>query len=111
MSSRAATILIVDDELQNRRLLEALLKPEGYLTLTAANGDEALASIAQCAPDLILLDVMMPGMDGHELATLLKAEPATSDIPIIMVTAQIDGSARLAGLNAGAEEFLTKPVD
>ncbi len=54
---------------------------------------------------------MMPGMDGHELATLLKADAATSDIPIIMVTAQIDGSARLAVLNAGAEEFLSKPVD
>ena len=111
MTNPAATILIVDDELQNRKLLEALLKPEGYLTRTATNGAEALASIAQCAPDLILLDVMMPGMDGHELATLLKANPTTSDIPIIMVTAQIDRSARLAGLSAGAEEFLTKPVD
>ena len=107
----AASILIVDDEIQNRRLLEALLKPEGYLTRTAANGEEALASITRYPPDLILLDVMMPGMDGHELANILKANHATSDIPIIMVTAQIDRSARLAGLDAGAEEFLTKPVD
>ena len=107
----AASILIVDDEIQNRRLLEALLKPEGYLTRTAANGEEALASITRYPPDLILLDVMMPGMDGHELANILKANHATSGIPIIMVTAQIDRSARLAGLDAGAEEFLTKPVD
>ncbi|HTA65810.1 MAG TPA: EAL domain-containing protein [Xanthomonadaceae bacterium] len=111
MNSAHATILIVDDELQNRKLLEALLRPEGYVTIGAANGEEALASIAQCAPDLILLDVMMPGMDGYEVASVLKADPATSAIPIIMVTAQIDRSARLAGLGAGAEEFLTKPVD
>lgn len=111
MTSSAATILIVDDEIQNRKLLEVLLRPEGYVTLCAANGEEALASIAQRAPDLILLDIMMPGMDGYEVAGILKANPATSDIPIIMVTAQIDRSARLAGLNAGAEDFLTKPVD
>jgi diguanylate cyclase (GGDEF)-like protein/PAS domain S-box-containing protein len=111
MTSPAATILIVDDELQNRRLLEALLRPEGYLTQCAANGEQALAAIAQHAPDLILLDVMMPGIDGYQLAGMLKANPATSSIPIIMVTAEIDRGARLAGLNAGAEEFLTKPVD
>jgi len=111
MNGTAATILIVDDEIQNRKLLETLLRPEGYVTHSAANGEEALASIAQCAPDLILLDVMMPGMDGYEVASVLKADPATSAIPIIMVTAQIDRNARLAGLSAGAEEFLTKPVD
>jgi len=111
MTNPAASILIVDDEVQNCRLLEALLKPEGYRTRTAANGEEALASIAQYPPDLILLDVMMPGMDGHEIAGILKSNRATSDIPIIMVTAQIDRGARLAGLDAGAEEFLTKPVD
>jgi diguanylate cyclase (GGDEF)-like protein/PAS domain S-box-containing protein len=106
-----ATVLIVDDELKNRKLLEILLRPEGYLTQTAASGEEALASIAQCAPDLILLDVMMPGMDGYAVANLLKANPVTSNIPIIMVSAQVDRAARLAGLNAWAEEFLTKPVD
>jgi diguanylate cyclase (GGDEF)-like protein/PAS domain S-box-containing protein len=109
--SAAANILIVDDEIQNRRLLEILLKPEGYLTRSAANGEDALASIAKSAPDLILLDVMMPGLDGYEIATLLKAQPATAHIPIIMVTAQIDSKARLDGLSAGAEEFITKPVD
>jgi len=111
MTSLTASILIVDDEIQDRKLLEALLRPEGYLTFSAANGEEALASIAQHAPDLILLDIMMPGMDGYQVASLLKANPATANIPIIMLTALIDRSASLAGLNAGAEDFLTKPVD
>ena len=109
--SQPATILIVDDESQNRKLLEALLRPEGYLTICAANGEEALASVAQQAPDLILLDIMMPYMDGYQVASILKANPATCNIPIIMVTAQIDRGARLAALHSGAEEFLTKPVD
>jgi diguanylate cyclase (GGDEF)-like protein/PAS domain S-box-containing protein len=111
MAVSVATILIVDDELQNRKLLEALLHPEGYTTICVANGEEALAAVAASPPDLILLDVMMPGMNGHEVAGILKANPATSNIPIVMVTAQIDRSARLAGLESGAEEFLTKPVD
>ena len=106
-----ATILIVDDELQNRKLLVTLLRPEGYCTRTAANGEDALASIAQSAPDLILLDIMMPGMDGYQVARSLKSDPATSNIPIVMITALIDRSARLAGLDAGVEDFLTKPVD
>jgi diguanylate cyclase (GGDEF)-like protein/PAS domain S-box-containing protein len=111
MTSPVATILIVDDEASNRKLLEALLHAENYLTLTAANGEDALAAIAQLAPDLVLLDIMMPGMDGYQVASTLKANPATAHIPIIMLTAQIDRSAKLAGLKSGAEEFLTKPVD
>jgi diguanylate cyclase (GGDEF)-like protein/PAS domain S-box-containing protein len=106
-----ATILIVDDEVKSRKLLGVLLKSEGYRTLTAADGAGALALIAEHRPDLILLDVLMPGMNGFEVARLLKANPATASIPIIMVTAQVDRSSRLAGLNAGAEEFLTKPFD
>jgi diguanylate cyclase (GGDEF)-like protein/PAS domain S-box-containing protein len=106
-----ATILIVDDEVQNRKLLETLLRPEGYATVAVASGEEALALIARQAPDLILLDIMMPGMNGYEVATALKADPATSSIPIIMLTAMVDRAARLASLTAGVEEFLTKPVD
>ena len=105
------TILIVDDEPQNRKLLEALLRPEGYVTITANSGEEALASVRIRPPDLILLDVMMPGMDGYEVAKRLKTKPATLHIPIVMVTAQTDPSALIDGLNAGAEEFLTKPVN
>jgi PAS domain S-box-containing protein len=111
MNGTAAMILIVDDELSNRRLLEALLQAEDYSTISATNGEEALALVARHAPDLILLDIMMPGMDGYQVAKILKSNPASTNIPIIMVTAQVDRGARLAGLNAGAEEFLTKPVD
>ncbi len=111
MNNPVASILIVDDEVHNRKLLELLLQPEGYITRCAANGAEALASVAAQAPDLILLDVMMPGMDGHEVASRLKANPDTLHIPIIMVTALTDRAAQLAGLEAGAEEFLSKPVD
>ncbi|CUI03765.1 EAL domain-containing protein [Massilia antarctica] len=111
MTLRAPTILIVDDEAQNRRLLAVLLQPEGYRTRAAASGEEALAAIGAAAPDLILLDITMPGMDGYRVASILKADPATANIPIIMVTAHMERSARLASLDAGAEEFLTKPVD
>jgi diguanylate cyclase (GGDEF)-like protein/PAS domain S-box-containing protein len=106
-----ATILIVDDESTNRRLLQALLGHEGYVTRTAGTGAQALSSIADDPPDLILLDVMMPGMDGRQVARAIKADPATSKIPIIMVTAQTDREARLAALDAGAEDFVSKPVD
>jgi Osmosensitive K+ channel histidine kinase len=109
--SAPATILIVDDSDVNRRLIQALLGPQGYVTRTAANGEEALASITADPPDLILLDVLMPGLDGRQVASALKADPATANIPIIMVTAQADREARLAALDAGAEDFLTKPVD
>jgi diguanylate cyclase (GGDEF)-like protein/PAS domain S-box-containing protein len=88
-----------------------MLKPEGYLTVSAANGEEAIAAVAYAPPDLILLDIMMPGMDGYQVARILKGDPATANIPIVMVTAHSDRSARLAGLKAGAEDFLTKPVD
>ncbi len=106
-----ATILIVDDEIRNRRLLQALLGPEGYNTPMAATGTEALARIAENPPDLILLDAMMPGIDGRQVAAAVKADPATRNIPIIMVTARTDREARLLALAAGAEDFLTKPID
>jgi len=110
-TSTNITILIVDDESLNRKLLEAMLLPQGYRTVCAANGEEALAMIAQQAPDLILLDIMMPDIDGYQMATLLKTDPLTSSIPIIVVSALEDRSARLRGLAAGAEEFLSKPID
>jgi signal transduction histidine kinase len=106
-----ASILIVDDEIQNRRLLEVLLGPEGYVTRTAGGGKEALASIAEAPPDLILLDFLMPGIDGRQVASAVKANPATRNIPIIMLTALDHREALLAALDAGVEEFVTKPVD
>lgn len=108
---KQACILIVDDERHNRDLLEIMLKPEGFLLLTAANGEEALALVTRQPPDLILLDVMMPGMNGYEVAAKIKADPASKNIPIIMLTALDDRNARMLGLNAGAEDFLTKPLD
>jgi signal transduction histidine kinase/DNA-binding response OmpR family regulator len=108
---KQACILIVDDERHNRELLEIMLKPDGFLLLSAASGEEALALIARQPPDLILLDVMMPGMNGYDVAGKIKSDPATKNIPVIMLTALDDRNARMLGLNAGAEDFLTKPVD
>lgn len=106
-----ATLLIVDDEPQVRKLLETLLQYEGYHTQSVASGEEALALVAQQPPDLILLDIMMPGMDGYEVAHQLKGDPATANIPIIMLSALSEPSARLSGLQTGAEEFISKPVE
>jgi two-component system cell cycle sensor histidine kinase/response regulator CckA len=106
-----ARVLIVDDEPHIRRLLEAMLAAEGYLILTAGSGDEALAIVAEQPPDLILLDIVMTGMDGYEVAERIKGNPATKNIPIIMLTAMDDHGARMLALSAGAEDFLTKSVD
>ena len=111
IAEHPARILIVDDELLNRELLEIMLKPEGYHVLCAANGEEALALVDQHRPDLILLDIRMPGMNGYQVAAKIKGNLDIQNIPIIMVTAEHDRSARMLGLNAGAEDFLTKPVD
>ena len=111
MTDLQAKILIVDDELKNRELLKVLLKMEGYLILTANSGEEALEIVARNPPDLILLDVMMPDMDGYRVANKIKSDASTKSIPIIMVTALDDRNSKLRGLDAGAEDFLTKPVD
>jgi two-component system cell cycle sensor histidine kinase/response regulator CckA len=104
-------VLIVDDERQNRDLLAVMLGSEGVLVLTAGSGEEALAIVAEQPPDLILLDVMMPGMDGYRVTETIKGNPVTQNIPIIMITALDDRNARMLGLRAGAEDFLAKPVD
>ncbi|MHC8318982.1 EAL domain-containing response regulator [Pseudomonas sp. LB3P31] len=111
MSNTAATLLIVDDETHVRKLLQILLQNQGYQTLTASSGEEALELVAQQPPDLILLDIMMPGMDGYEVARQLKSDKATSNIPIIMLSALGEHSARISGLEAGAEDYLSKPVE
>jgi CheY-like chemotaxis protein len=106
-----ARILIVDDDRANRELLDIFLRPEGFLTLFAASGEEALAIVARQALDLITLDVMMPGMNGYEVAAKIKGDPATRNIPVIMVTALDDRRARTLTRVAGGADFLTKPVD
>ena len=106
-----ARVLIVDDELRNRRLLEAMLVPDGFHLFTAETGEDALAVVERETVDLILLDVMMPGMDGYEVARRFKDGAATKNIPIIIVSALDSHEARMRGLLAGAEDFLTKPVN
>jgi two-component system cell cycle response regulator len=106
-----AKILVVDDIEANVRLLEARLSSEYYEVLTASDGATALAMAAAEQPDIVLLDVMMPGMDGFSVCRRLKDDPETRHIPVVLVTA-LDGRAdRVAGLEAGADEFLTKPID
>ena len=104
-------ILIVDDEPDARDTLAALLFHEGYDITFAADGPEALAAVKDTAPDAILLDVMMPGMDGLEVCRCLRADPLRAEVPIILVTALDDRDSRLRGIKAGADGFMTKPVD
>lgn len=106
-----ARILVVDDDARNVRVLEAMLHAQGHDTHTASSGKEALQLASEKLPDLILLDVMMPDMNGFEVVEKLKASPLTQDIPVIMLSALDDRESRLFGLQAGADEFLTKPVD
>ncbi|GAB4518022.1 MAG: PleD family two-component system response regulator [Parvularculaceae bacterium] len=107
----SARILVVDDLEPNVKLLEAKLSAEYFGVLTALNGEDALEIAHAEKPDVILLDVMMPGIDGFEICRRLKADPATSHIPVIMVTALDQQSDLVAGLEAGADDFLSKPVD
>lgn len=106
-----ARILVVDDIAANLRLLEAKLTAEYYEVSLASNGPEALISAVRWMPDVVLLDVMMPGMDGYEVCRRLKAQPATAHVPIVMITALMDPAERVRGLEAGADDFLSKPVD
>src|SRR5215813_3267827 len=108
---RPSKILIVDDEPFNVDYLEQELEDLGYTTVSARNGREALEKVALEAPDLILLDVMMPIMDGLTVCSILKGDDETRLIPIVILTA-LDGlDDRIKGIEAGAEDFLTKPVN
>ena len=111
MSRSKSTILIVDDDPAGRRAMEAPLLNEEYELVLAQDGMEALQLASALHPDLILLDVMMPGMDGFEVCRRLRADPALAEVPILMVTALDDRSSKLQGLAAGADDFLAKPFD
>lgn len=104
-------ILIVDDDERNLRLMSAILKNYDYSFETAKNGLEALEKTKEFNPDLIFLDVMMPEMNGYEACERLKQDPETQHIPVVMVTALTEKESRIKGLEAGANDFLTKPVD
>lgn len=106
-----ALILVVDDVPANVKLLEAKLSAEYYDVVTARNGFEAIEQAKQHKPDLILLDVMMPGMDGFEACRRMKEDPSISHIPVVMVTALSEVSDRINGLEAGADDFITKPIN
>src|SRR6266850_1140956 len=111
VAAGSGLVLVVDDEEQNRSLLRDPLEARGYEVVEAENGLVALHLIAGRPPDVILLDVMMPHMDGFEVCRTLKNDPKTAHIPILMVTALSDRKERLMGIGAGANDFLNKPVD
>jgi two-component system phosphate regulon response regulator PhoB len=109
MAGTAATILVVEDEPDIRELLSATLRREGYLVRAAATGDEALAEVRHAAPDLVLLDLLLPGLDGTEVCRRLKGGPATRAIPVVMLTARGSEGDMVAGLELGADDYVTKP--
>src|SRR5574342_890991 len=106
-----AKILVVDDTPQNVKLLADLLTVKGYAVVTAASGADALARIEAERPDLVLLDVVMPGMSGYEVCQRIRADAANGILPVVMVTALDPATERIKGLDAGADDFLTKPIN
>jgi two-component system cell cycle response regulator len=106
-----ARVLVVDDILPNVKLLEAKLSGEYFNVITALSGPEGIQKAETQSPDIILLDVMMPGMDGFEVCQRLKSNPVTAHIPVMMVTALTDATDRVRGLEAGADDFLSKPIN
>src|ERR1700743_1435395 len=106
-----ARVLVVDDILSNVKLLEAKLTAEYFEVVTAFNGLEALQRVEEHEPDIILLDVMMPGMDGFEVARRIKSNPKTALVRVVMAAALDKPSDRVAGVDAAADAFLPKPVD
>ena len=105
-----ARILVVDDTVSNVKLLADILGARGYAVSTAAAGPEALELMKREPPDLVLLDVMMPGMSGYDVCRTIRRDPATAMLPVVMVTALDPGQERVKGIEAGADDFLTKPI-
>jgi putative two-component system response regulator len=104
-------VMVVDDEILNRKLIAAILKPQGYEVILCKDGEECLAKANEYPPDLILLDIMMPGMNGFQVVTELKLKEKFALVPVVMVTALQDVNDRVRALEVGADDFLTKPVD
>ena len=110
MSGRAK-VLVVDDTPQNVKLLADLLGVKGFAVTTASNGEEALQKVASHQPDIVLLDVMMPGMNGYDVCRRLRADPATALLPVVLVTSLDPQQERINGIEAGADDFLSKPIN
>ncbi len=106
----SAKILVVDDDLESLKLIGMILQAKGYQIVAARDGQQALEKAFREAPDLVILDVMMPGMDGYAVCQRLRADPRTSTIPIIMFTAKAQLTDKVIGLQSGADEYLTKPI-
>ncbi len=106
-----ARVLVVDDVEKNVRLLADILKFKGYEVITAGGGSEALDQVNAAQPDLVLLDVMMPDINGYDVCRKIRAEPRTATLPVVMVTALDPAQERVKGLEAGADDFLTKPIN
>src|SRR5260221_1440873 len=107
----AATVLVVDDEPQNLEVIQGFLEMEGFTVVTAEDGEAALLLLADSRPDLVLLDVRMPGLDGFEVCRRIKENPATIFVPVVIITALQGAQERVRGAAAGADEFLSKPFD
>lgn len=111
MNTNYSTILVVDDDASNRETLVSILEPEGYQIILAEDGYRALERAKIILPDVILLDVMMPGMDGFETCRIIRNEAALAEVPILFLTALDDRQSLLEGLSSGADDFITKPFD
>lgn len=110
MAADAITILAVDDLPQNLRLLDAVLSPRGYRLLTATSGEEALAMLPTSGADLVLLDIVMPGIDGYEVCRRIRSSPGFEFLPVVMITASGD-QEKLSAIEAGADDFVSKPFN
>ncbi len=109
--STPAKVLVVDDTPNNVKLLADLLAVKGYAVATAANGEEALAKLASEKPDLVLLDVMMPGLSGYDVCRRIRADAATALLPVVLVTSLDPAQERMRGIEPGADDFLAKPIN
>ena len=111
MTAQAGRILVVDDDGPLRKSLAAMLGRRGFEVVEAASGEEALGCIRERAPDAVLLDLVMSGMSGYEVCVKLKTQPATATIPVLIVSSLSEREDRLRGMEAGADDYLVKPVD